>query len=390
MAITGPTHATLFTSLSPTAIGMERNGIPLDTRPPVLAELLADRGYDTAAFVSSYVISHRFGFDRGFAHFDDDFSDSRGTFRQNRWENLAVEGGFDRRAAETNDRLLDWLEARESERPLFLWVHYFDPHWPYSPPAPYDALYLAGQQGLEREIALYDAEIRYTDDQLRRLVEALDVALGGAERTLLWVTADHGEGLMDHGWPEHGPLLYEEDLRVPHVVRSPGRVAAGGVVRAPTTSADLVPTVLELLGVPTAELTLQGQSLAGALTAGSALSPERPIHFKRRHYESGTVSQRPYTNARGRVRITLAGDKIGVRAGRWKWIEAPDEGTSELYDLEADPEERNNVAEEQPDVAASLSELVATWHAEQRAVAPPAPEIEPEVLEQLEALGYAR
>jgi arylsulfatase A-like enzyme len=225
-ATTGPSHATLFTGLSPLRHGVLENGAPLGASLETLAERLAAEGWRTGAFVSSFVVSRRFAFDQGFAAFDDLFEQETSTYGEESWEGHGIEGAFDRRADATTERALRWLEANARAGPLFAWVHYFDPHAPYVPPASVAGRFepAAGADALARDVSRYDEEIAFADAQLARLLHALE-RLGLASNTLVVVTADHGEGLLDHGHMEHGVHVYEEQVRVPLVVRWPGRIA---------------------------------------------------------------------------------------------------------------------------------------------------------------------
>ena len=389
-AVTGPTHATLFTGLYPFVHGVVRNGLVADDTRPTLAEVLRAEGYVTAGFVSSYVVSGRFGFARGFDHFDDDFEGAEPTFYAREWEGEKIEGQFDRRAADTNARVLDWLATTVRQKPFFLWVHYFDPHQPYVPPPPYDSKFLDRNDPApkQRDIARYDGEILYTDTELQRLVAAVERA-APADRTLLVVTSDHGEGLMDHGWPGHGPLLYEEDVRVPLLVRWPGRFRAGRVER-PVALLDLMPTLLELFDVPQDEMFLQGRSLVPLLDGAQPGADAPPVYVQRRAYESKQLSQHAYATGDEQVSLEILGDKFAVRRGRWKYIEAREEATRELYDMELDPRERHDLSDERPQVVDELSRIIALWLTEQLDLATTLSQnISPEDLRRLRAIGYA-
>jgi arylsulfatase A-like enzyme len=286
--------------------------------------------------------------------------------------------GFDRRADVVAARAVAWFERRKgSGRPFFLWVHFYDPHWPYVPPEPFRTRFGASPEGRREEtVALYDGEIAFADAALGTLLERLDRE-DLAARTLVVVLGDHGEGLGEHGHAQHGLFVYEEAVRVPWVMRWTGRLAAGRRIRGPVELVDLLPTVLELLGleVPAG---VQGQSLVPALR-GEPLQPERPVFFQRRRFDS------PNAGAATPVR----GEKFGVRRGRWKYIEAPAEATRELYDLAADPDELENLVDRFPEEAAALAALLEQWRA-QHASAPARADIPPQTVEALRALGYVQ
>src|SRR5207237_3750230 len=185
----------------------------------------------------------------GFSAYDDAFTPGEASIVMSEWEGQHVDSpAFDRRADATTARALRWLSAAPRGRPLFLWVHYYDPHQPYDPPAPFrDAFQPAagsGRSSFERDVAAYDGEIRFADEALGRLIDAVDEVVG-ADRTIIVVASDHGEGLMQHGWMGHGAHLYEELVRAILVVRAPG-VDGGRRCAAPVGLIDVAPTILAL------------------------------------------------------------------------------------------------------------------------------------------------
>jgi len=378
-ATTAPSHASLFTSRYPIAHRVLKNGVPLPEAEQTLAELLRARGYQTAAFVSSFVLDARFGLAQGFDLWDAELS-PRGAGMQ--WEGRVVEGGFDRRADATTARALRWLsDRRDPARPFFLFVHYFDPHDPYDPPEPFASRFAgesAAHASSSRELNLYDGELAYTDAALGALLDALD-ASGLRGDTLAIVFGDHGEGLYDHGHMAHGLHVYDEAVRVPLVLRFPGRIPAGRVLAGPASLLDVLPTALELLGIERPE-GLAGLSLAPALRGEAELDPERPIFLYRRHYDGATAFGD----------LTPRGDKLAIRRGQWKYIEGGEQPSRELYDLLADPRERNDVHAELPSRAAELAAELHAWRdAHAAADAQPARELSDEEKAGLGALGYA-
>ena len=381
MGTTTPSHATLFTSRHPLAHGVVRNGLALLEGEHTLAEALRQRGYRTAAFVSSFPVSRRFGLDQGFDHYDDDFEASRETFRVREWEGHDVGGRFDRRGSDTTNRALAWLEALAPGAPVFLWLHLFDPHGPYVAPRAFQAFFPLdeGDQFRKRR-ARYDAEIRYADAELGRLLAAFE-ALAPGSPPLVMVTSDHGEGLSDHGWPDHNRTLYEEELRVPWVLHWPGRVPAGARPAQPAHLVDVAPTLLGLLGIEPAEA-FEGRDWSGLLEEAEegdergSPEPKRPLWLQRPYY------------ADGHPRAGDRGWGFGLRAGDWKLIET-DGQPDELYHLERDPRERRNLAAARADRVQALSQRIRTWRREQAAKAEArAGEMSEEVREGLEALGY--
>ena len=378
---TGPTHATLFTSLHPITHRVSRNGRVLLPVHETLAERLRERGFATAGFVSSFVLAERFGYAQGFDSWDDEFDPATATTDREAWRKADV-AAVDRRGDATTARVLAWLEgAREETKPFFLFVHYFDPHMPYAPPPelarrfpPADG---AGQN-LPALVARYDAEIAFADQQIGALLAALD-RLGLADDTLVAITADHGEGLMQHGQMGHGVQLYEEQVRVPLLLRWPGRLPAGRVVEGAVSLIDLAPTLLELAGARDAGGVMQGESLAPVLADPSAVAPGRPIFLYRREFAPGRVDGQ-----------RVAGEKYGVLVGDWKLVLGPEEGTRELFDVLHDPRERDERSAAEPARAAELEQRITEWLAthERDTTAPDA--TSEEELERLRALGYVK
>lgn len=382
MPSTMPAHCSLFTSLFPRTHGVRKNGVPLTAAAPTLAEVLSAAGWRTAGFASSFVLHRKFGIARGFADWDDEFA------------GLACKGwtagdgddeSFCRRGAATRERAVAWLEAngwldpaRSPGAPFFLFLHLFDAHNPYAPPPEHARLFPPEgdpPSDLDREIAAYDGEIHYADAQLGALLDRLEGARL-LDDTLLVVVGDHGEGLMQHGWMTHGMMIYEEAVRVPLVVRWPVRIPGGRRIAEPVEMVDLAPTILGLLGVADALPGRQGRDLAPALLGRTALDPQAPVFLQRRTYK------------RQRLRGTfeVAGEKFGLRSGRWKYLEAPDEGTRELYDLERDPAELSSLAAERPEEVARLSDSLAAWR--ERTPEGRPGEVAPDDVSRLRALGY--
>jgi arylsulfatase A-like enzyme len=386
---TTPSHATLFTGQEVLHHGALRNGVPLDAASETLAEVLRGAGYTTAAFVSSFVLDDRFGWAQGFDVYESEFPKAGETMRQRGglWAKFAFDG-FDRRAAETNAHALPWLAS--APEPFFLFVHYFDPHAPYAAQPALAAQVpgaFAQRAAAERIDALravmprisrdelvnalrsYQAEVLAVDRALGALLAALE-ARGLRDRTLVVVAAEHGEGLGQHGTLDHAPHVYEEQVRVPLLLRWPGKLAAGRTIREAIGLVDVAPTIADLAGV-TFRAAPDGQSLTVALAAGAVRNP-RPIIGRRRRYERSFQGHR--------------GTKFFARDGRWKLIRAT-EDPDELYDLVADPGELRDLHDEKPDVAARLGDILDAAlerHPDRTVVVEPSEEVR----RGLEALGY--
>lgn len=391
MATTLPSHTTMFSGLLPRTHGTLKNGLAIDPSIPLLSEALHGAGYRTAAFLSSYAVSRRFGLNRGFDLYDDEFKGGSCKWEVTRWEGLNVDGEFCRRGDLTRAAAVKWLEARgylppadgkpaaPPAKPFFVWVHFFDPHNPYDPPA--DQLKLfppTGDGGLERDIAHYDAAIHFADQEMGKLLDRL-AAAKQLDDTLVIVAGDHGEGLMDHGWMLHGLQIYEEAVHVPLVFRWPAKLPKGRTITEPVELADLSPTILELVGaqMPKGAHAIEGMSLARAMTGDATLDANRPVLTQRRLYAR-----------KAEKGISVKGAKHALRVGSWKYIEAKDEGTFELYDLASDPHEKHNLFDDRKsEREAMATELQATLA--KIAVAEYKPRrVSPEDAKRLEALGY--
>jgi arylsulfatase A-like enzyme/Flp pilus assembly protein TadD len=347
--LTTASHASILTGLYPPAHGVRDNSrFRLPEGVLTLALRLGRSGRRTAAFVSSYTTSSLFGFDKGFETFNDDLGHTPdGSRRQ-------------QRPGDETARLASaWLEGHAAE-PFFVWVHLFDPHTPYEPPPEY----LRDHPGDP-----YSGEVAFADAQLGRVLEALG-RTGAARRTAVAVLADHGEGLGDHGEADHGYLLYETTLRIPFLLVAEGRIAPGTELAGPASTVDLVPTVLDLLGLPVPE-DLEGRSLVGTDAAR-----DRSLYAETL-YPLDEFGWSPL---------------YATRRGDLKLIEAPQR---ELYDLASDPAERSNIAGARPADAGSLSDGLrvlmrglADAGGKARAAANQ-PDVGPEQVAKLESLGYA-
>ena len=380
---TAPSHASIFTGLYPPAHGVQKNAVPLPRRHETLAERLAAEGYQTAAVVSSFVLDSKFQWDQGFEVYLDDFAEADRSVKPERWEGHAIHAGFDRRALATTRLASRWLWERDRGRPFFLFVHYFDPHSPYAPPEAFPQRFptppasatTPGPRIVREQRALYDAEIAYTDRALAELLEVLRRE-GLDESTVVAVTGDHGEGLLDHGFMSHGTTLYEEVTRVPLVVRWKGELPPRRL-EDPVGLVDLAPTLLELVGAPDARRRgFRGHSLAAALRGKAPLDAGREIFLARRPYEAAQVEGR-----------RVDGRLYGIRVGPWKYLEGDDASGAELYHLERDPGERRNLRDRHPEQAARLAARLAAWKTAEGEGAP-LPEIDEADVRALEALGY--
>jgi arylsulfatase A-like enzyme/Tfp pilus assembly protein PilF len=347
--VTAPSHASLLTGLYPPRHGVRNNSTHyLPEEVPTLAEWLSEAGYRTAAFVSTVILERRYGLDQGFEVYDDEIrSSAAGQERR-----MTVE----RPAGATADRALAWLDALDEGEPYFLWVHFYDPHIPYSPPSPWAEKYR------DRK---YDGEIAYMDSQIGRLLQHPRAA---ADDVIVMAIGDHGESLGEHGEKTHGLLVYDSTLRVPWILRLPGG-PAGARVAAPISQVDLVPTIAELVNLdPDNDVdALDGRSVL-PLLRGHDWTPERLLFAE---------SEVPFF-AYGWSRLRT------VREGATKFIDAPVE---ELYDLQHDPDEIFNLAAERRADVRRLAAEIETWAARDGG-ADSTVSVDSETAIMLHALGY--
>jgi choline-sulfatase len=335
--LTLPAHTSLLSGLVPRRHGVRDNGQVLGTSPRLLTEVLKERGYDTGAFVSGYPLRAPFGLARGFDVFDDAVPT-----RGDDWQ--------ERAAADTTAAALRWVRAR-GDRPFFLFVHYYDPHDPYDPPARFRG---TGPRGA------YDGEVRAADEAVGVLRKGLAARRRPAVTIL---TSDHGESLGAHGEDAHGFFVYDATLLVPLVVHAPGRVPSGESAAA-ARLVDVAPTVLDLLEAPALPDT-DGVSLRPLL---SGRKQELPPAY--------AESQQPWL---GYGWAPLA----AVRTAGEKLVLAP---RPELYDLARDPDERKDLASARPADVARLRALAR--QAEARGTAPSVRADDRQTAERLRALGY--
>lgn len=366
---TGPAHASLFSGVHPWRHGVLDNAVALPSDLATIAKAARAQGFRTAAFVSSYMLHPRFGFDAGFDHYVFQPSESY------HWRGSRHEGFWTPGAA-TTAAAMTWLTANVSDGdpPFFVWVHYFDPHSPYQPPAEFalpksEAVDLEAtrvprgvrnRNELSRLIRAYRGEVRYVDAQVGRLVERLRI-LGLIDDTVIVVTADHGEGLGNHGVLEHGANLFDELTRVPLLIRAPG-LPAGTTLDGPVQLEDLMPTVLEWLAAPTPE-GIDGRNLLPWLR-GEQQAPPR----------DAVVGCRKVMHRLPEI--------FFERRGSQKWI-GPIEAGGRLYRLDQDPHEiRGEPSSEGPAWLKTAADGIERQ-------TNPVNQFDDEVQRALEALGYA-
>jgi arylsulfatase A-like enzyme len=378
-----PSVASILTGRYPAEHGVDRVGTSLNEKLVTVAEVLHDAGYETAAFSANVaLVIEASGFGQGFDVFRPLEASADDT------DPILVRDGTDRaamaaRADAMTDAALTWLSARSHpDQPYFLYVHYFDPHVSYSPPKEYAARFGVAPDDplwhgqsvmllsptppppaqLATLLALYDAEIAFTDTHVGRLCDEVRASHGDP---VIIVTSDHGEEFGDHGGTQHGKTLYEEMLRVPLLAAGPG-ISEGRVVDTPVSLVSLAPTIAELAAAPPGSF--PAPSFAAALR-GDDVTAE-PVFADLSH--------------------RLATHRGAVIDGSWK-LTLNRGFDASLFDLKADPGERAGT-HGAPDLARRLQKALGDHTRDgmkKRAAAPPVTrEIDDARRERLKALGY--
>jgi arylsulfatase A-like enzyme len=389
-----PAHMSVMTSQHPSGHGVVDAQFALGADSVSLQQMLRSAGYQTAAMVSWIYVGRKFGFARGFDRFDDlvDY----GVLKHD-W------GGAAAIAETTTDAAIRWLQGERSpSTPIFLFVHYFDPHMDYTPPAPFDTHFDPDYRGTadgthdwvkpyiaaihrnprpvdprdrEHMEALYDGEILYTDQQVERLLRAIDAEVG-LDNALVVIMSDHGEEFDDHGSMEgHGWTLYEEILHVPLLMRLPNRSRAGEVIDDLVTLLDIGPTMLAAAGIE-APPTFEGRNL---LTASDPDSDSRYLFAESDRFK---VRRRAVRGPRFKLVHTVdaGGREIGVQL----------RNEFELFDLQTDPGEQTNLYTRAHPAGQFLSLLLRDRAAGKTSTPAPAPQLSEEELELLRSLGYVQ
>ncbi len=302
--LTLPAHCTIMTGAWPFTHGVRRNGFErLAPEQVTLAEILREEGFSTGAVVASAVLRGSFGLNQGFETYRD--VETRGPAGPG----LAERKG-DAVVAEATALLRRMMEG--GDKRIFLWVHFYDPHYPYESERHPDPL----------SPEAYADEVAYVDTQVGRLLDELE-RMKLRDRTLVAVVGDHGEGLMEHGESEHGYFVYESTMRVPFLLHGPGSGPAGRVVSALTRTIDIAPTLLQSLGLPPAQ-PMRGRSL-------------RPL-LEGREAEPGLAA---YGETHSSHEVFGLSVLRSLTQGSWKYIHAD---PPELYNLEADPREAHDLS----------------------------------------------
>jgi arylsulfatase A-like enzyme len=418
--LTNPSHTSILTGRFPGNHGVVLNR-PIDLESNVLTmpRILSQSGYKTAAFISGFTLKREVCRSiNEFDLYDDDFSShwfipepaaTRG------FSNILLRlpqilhlyypiSGYERRADHAVNAAKWWLRANRGT-PFFLWLHLFDPHSPYIPPAPYNKMYdgrytgkangdfygfpvqqrlemIQNPKDLNHIKSLYAGEVSYVDTQIGDMLAELD-ALHLSDTTLLIFTSDHGESLTEHNYYfDHSVCLYDEDLKVPMIFRFPDRKGAGSRYADVVQLVDIFPTVLSYLGIP----------MPGNMDGVSLLKPAE--------LSTDSNRSRPAISAIFQGEIQGGKSLLSIRTPQYKYIRTSPwygdrliiPGHEELYDLVADPEENRNLADAKPDELVKCRSVAEgfwkTWFTGKEAVG--RQQVSKPALEKLHSLGYVR
>jgi arylsulfatase A-like enzyme len=424
-SFTLPAHASMMTGLFPTSHGatyQNRDPSSLTVRGmgsgyPTLGEILMDHGYETAGFVSGPLLSHQFGFARGFMTYDDRYDRLQSArarlfartllYRGLAWRGVFSDRDLDsqRTADEMNPLVRRWLASRgRGAGPFFLFVHYWDPHGPYAPPPPlnrredgstrvveYDMdRLLTGQYtmtptALADTLALYDGEIRWVDRHVGELLDLLREA-GTLDETLVILTSDHGESFGEHGHWEHSRVLYEDLLHVPFIMRLPAGRGAGTVVEdAVAQPTDILPTALSVAGLAVPE-GVEGRDLTRFIGLAGSPAPDATTEGIRGPGLAFAELDRNMDWPR-RWGAQFDRDLASARTLRWKYIQSST-GKEELFDLSHDPTESHDRSASDPEAAAAMRSALEAWRRSLARRGGEGEEIDEGLKENLRSLGY--
>ncbi|HUO87347.1 MAG TPA: sulfatase [Thermoanaerobaculia bacterium] len=369
--LTQPASASLLTSLHPHEHGATRNGLRLRPGLDSLPKQLDRRGYLSAAFVANWTLKDKIS---GLGEHFDLFEE---VFTRKRWLGLFASEAT---ATDVNQAAIEWLDGHAGRRrPVFLWVHYVEPHAPYELHEK-----MARRIGVPRNSASksdrYDTEVAYVDQAVGALVRRIESDARLAGNTLIVVTSDHGESLGEHDYWGHGRHLYEPGLRIPLALYWPGKIRPQRVA-APATLLDLAPTVLGLLGHPSPE-TFRGFDWTEVLAGRAEPDPERRTWYEA--HKGAVLSIQEAGPARKDGLLELA-----MLTGSKKEIVQVNQREHRVYDLRRDPRELRNLngAGYRP------SDPLAEWisrveHILEAADDAPPVNVDAEDIEKLRSLGY--
>jgi arylsulfatase A-like enzyme/Flp pilus assembly protein TadD len=348
--LTLPAHCSLFTGRYPLGHRVRDNGtFFLSDTEITLAEMLKNKGYDTYAVVASFVLLAKFGLNQGFSVYDDSLDANE--LLRNFYSEITADVVY--------AKFKQWFRNRE-EKSFFAWVHFYDPHAPYAPPADY-------QMDCDSLSDSYDGEVAYTDVHVGKIIQDLknDNKL---ENTLIVIVGDHGEAFGEHREYGHSVFCYEENLKVPLILCNPRLFPEGLVIEERVSLIDIMPSLLEIFGMDS-PLSVQGSSFTQML-GGKKEKKDRSYYIESM-YGKETLGWAPLA---------------GIIDGPYKYISLPE---PELYDLEKDNREKSNLFLTKKDIARTMDEKLKKFMLEYSALRGSVRrKLTPEDRRRLESLGY--
>ncbi|MFQ6041487.1 MAG: sulfatase, partial [Candidatus Poribacteria bacterium] len=387
-----PSHISMLTSLYPEVHQVIHDGAKLSDKAVVCAEIMKEAGYLTAGFVSGPYLSSKFGYNQGFDLYDD--------YTINYSSNETSHHGIT--SPKIHRQVIKWL-AKNFSSPFFLFIHYWDVHYDYAPPPPFDAMFDPDYNGtitgkdyernerinpqmpkrdLAHIIALYDGEIAFTDSYIGNLMKHLK-HLGVYDNTMIILTSDHGDEFFEHGHKGHRNNLFDETLRVPLIIKFP---SGGGEsllaslnplrtrINQQVSIVDIVPTFLDYLGI-TPYSALNGESLLPLIANTEALAHFKPYRFADLHglMKCVRTNQFKYIHIAHQPKARKKGTRIfSLHRLFDKLREHHDMKVGEktlLFDLQYDPEERHNLATSNPEVQIKMHHILMNWLSEAKVLA---------------------
>jgi arylsulfatase A-like enzyme len=397
MSTTVPSHASLFTSQYPLQHRVLKNGHQLDNAFLTIAETFQEMGYYSAGIVSTVGHFKAGNLHQGFEYFDE--PDEKSIF----------EGGNYRRAEDTIQTAIEWLNTRDVNGKFFLWIHLFDPHKPLHPlEHHYNALlassehsdlltywreqqqvvqdYFVNEEQMLQWITFYDAEIRYADHELQRLYQHYQQQ--GFDHKSLWIiTSDHGEGVGNHRWWEHGKHIYNEQLRIPLLFYFSSEKGKNRTIETLGENIDIFPTLLELANNSDPVLnTLQGNSLLPLLFSQNVSTYVKTYAFSQRRLFDGPVPEEIIPEKTNYE----AGETYALQSIQYKYIYRT-HGVDEFFDLRKDPYETNNLIHKGEKEEKLFRQTLLQKIAElKQDTSTEYIHVDEEAIEQLKSLGYVQ
>jgi arylsulfatase A-like enzyme/tetratricopeptide (TPR) repeat protein len=355
--LTLPSHSSMFTGTYPFYHGVRDNGgFYLEPDRTTLAEVLKAQGMATSAFVGAFVVDSRWGLDQGIDYYYDNFDFAK--YKRISLDSVQREGG------EVIEAFFEWFEDNYQNK-FFSWIHLYDPHTPYEPPEPYKTRFSKWKWGL------YDGEIAYVDELIGKVLDKL-TEKAVLERTLIVIVGDHGESLGQHQENAHGFFIYDAATSIPLIIHFPSQNLSAKKVYTRVETVDIMPTLLQILGLPLPS-EIQGESLLPLiLDKGKGSKQERfaysESYYPRYHYGWSELKS--------------------LQNSRYKYIQAP---RPELYDIVNDPNELTNIYREENGIGQQFEEKLNSLLEEMSAegIEEKGPQkLDEEAMEKLMALGY--